>query len=552
MAKRYGPNSAKSRQTQVEIEDKRWILPSNYAGFSDKSGRSAKKLKETNRYLQRCVRLLRKYAAEDDGKRFWALADILLCRSNAFMAAVVHKTIKEWYWGMRREKLFSVLADVRKFFSSKQYQNLKIYRFYILKPNGKWRPIGAPGLATKLIHVSLDMILRTKIEQILPEFQHGFRPNRSCATATKVVLDTLRANKEWLVYEFDLKSYFNMVNSTKMFYVFKPFTLEDWKIPMRWIHAVLVGTFPILRDKVWRQEVEVQKLGPTKNPKYKHDKIISGFPQGSPLSPLLSIAVMSFLTGANQPFGKLNNRGKFIMYADDGLVISKKTDVNIKKIFDAADTARSAQFARDFEPSFGDDWHHGIELAEDKHFGKTSKFKFLGVKYDLRFPNNRQAWIDIPAGMYEEFPTGIQLRINIDTATEKELNRFVKYARYVKSKRRHWTWEIQKDSYLWYQYAGLWTGLSAILTWTLNLSGEYYPKGQKLITWLIGWPISSASSIAMSNLLEDLKFLPHYKMKSFKELGSYNYFPKWPIIESGSQVFERTVFMGTWAPQPLI
>jgi hypothetical protein len=118
---------------------------------------------------------------------------------------------------------------------------------------------------------------------------------------------------------------------------------------------VLVGTFPILRDKVWRQEVEVQKLGPTKNPKYKHDKIISGFPQGSPLSPLLSIAVMSFLTGANQPFGKLNNRGKFIMYADDGLVISKKTDVNIKKIFDAADTARSAQFARDFEPSFGDD-----------------------------------------------------------------------------------------------------------------------------------------------------------------------------------------------------
>lgn len=69
----------------------------------------------------------------------------------------------------------------------------------------------------------------------------------------------------------------------------------------------------------------------------------------------MSIAVMSFLTGANQPFGKLNNRGKFIMYADDGLVISRKPDVNIKKIFDIADTARSAMFARDAEPTFGDD-----------------------------------------------------------------------------------------------------------------------------------------------------------------------------------------------------
>jgi retron-type reverse transcriptase len=70
------------------------------------------------------------------------------------------------------------------------------------------------------------MILRTKIEEMLPNFQHGFRPGRSCATATREVIETLRKYKNRVVHEFDLKSYFNMVNSTKMFFVFKPFNQE--------------------------------------------------------------------------------------------------------------------------------------------------------------------------------------------------------------------------------------------------------------------------------------------------------------------------------------
>lgn len=549
--KRFGQKSENGGNPGKVLVDKRWRLPANYHGFSDKSGRSSIKLKRTNRYLQMCALKLDKAGRADDGTKFWTLADILLCRSNAFMAVVVHRTIKSWYWAMSREELFGIINDTRKVFCKKQFQGMKIYRYYILKRNGKWRPIGAPGLSTKLVHASLDMILRKKIEPMLPDFQHGFRPGRSCATATMEIIQALRKDVNQFVYEFDLKSFFNLVDATGLFFKWKPFTNEDWKGAMRWIHALLVGNFPIPLGP-WRQENEVHLLGPTKD-EDAPDRNLSGFPQGSPLSPLLSIATMAFVRGPNQLFGKLNNRGKFIMYADDGLIVSKKPDVNIDNIFDLEVRSKSSYWSNFHQPSdFGDDWYLGIELAKDKPYGKTAKFKFLGVNYDLRFPNNRIAYIDIPAGLYKEYPFGTQLKVNIDKASEAELQRFVNYARYSNTVNKHWNWEIKLDSYLWYNWAGLWSGLASVVVILLNWTGEYFPRAQKWVTWLVGWPVSSASSIAMTNLLEDLKFIPTYKMKSFRDLGSFTYFPKWPIIESGRQVFGRTVLMGVQAPEPMI
>jgi len=127
---------------------------------------------------------------------------------------------------MTRKEVLSTMYFVKKFLAKKQYQGLKIFRHYLLKPNGKWRPIGAPGINTKVIHTALDLILRCALEQRFPKFQHGFRPGRSCATATIEVLQELKRPGRF-VYEFDLKSYFNLINASGILLTKYPFSSPE-------------------------------------------------------------------------------------------------------------------------------------------------------------------------------------------------------------------------------------------------------------------------------------------------------------------------------------
>jgi len=103
-------------------------------------------------------------------------------------------------------------------------------------------------------------------------------------------------------------------------------------------------------------------------------RIIHGFPQGSPLSPLLSIACQIPLFGPYVPLGHLAKQGSFTMYADDGLLISEKPDIDITKYFSPTDEQLN-----------------GVILAREKPHGLTKKFKFLGVKYDISLENNKKA-----------------------------------------------------------------------------------------------------------------------------------------------------------------
>lgn len=83
-----------------------------------------------------------------------------------------------------------------------------------------------------------------------------------------------------------------------------------------------------------------------------------GFPQGSPLSPLLcnyalEKAGMGLIKG-------------LIMYADDGIVIAREMKKSIVEILEESKARMS-----------------GIELAKEKSYGETREFKFLGINYDL-------------------------------------------------------------------------------------------------------------------------------------------------------------------------
>jgi len=91
-----------------------------------------------------------------------------------------------------------------------------VKRFYVAKPGGKFRPIGAPNLGSKMVFKALEIIMRELLEDRIGNYQHGFIRERGCQTATMALIERLRQNPKAKVYEFDLKSFFNKVNPIRV------------------------------------------------------------------------------------------------------------------------------------------------------------------------------------------------------------------------------------------------------------------------------------------------------------------------------------------------
>lgn len=67
---------------------------------------------------------------------------------------------------------------------------LTLKRYYLDKgmektgvPNGKFRPIGAPTLVSRVISKSLNDMIYFVFEKDLKHFQHGYRMNKGCYSA---------------------------------------------------------------------------------------------------------------------------------------------------------------------------------------------------------------------------------------------------------------------------------------------------------------------------------------------------------------------------------
>jgi len=90
------------------------------------------------------------------------------------------------------------------------------------------------------------------------------------------------------------------------------------------------------------------------------------------------------------------------MFADDGVILTE-TDIDVKRMLRRPDILTK-----------------GIKLARDKPFGVATLFRFLGLDYDLE---NRLV-------SYTKKGTKEFLMLNIDTASEAELEALSKYAIY--------------------------------------------------------------------------------------------------------------------------
>lgn len=208
-------------------------------------------------------------------------------RANKGAGGVDGQTVAQFE--RNAEKYLANLYDALR---SGQYVPSAILRKNIPKEPGKVRPLGIPTIRDRVVQTALLRVIEPIFEVAFSHRSFGFRPNRGCKDALRVVSEKLRAGYCFVV-DADLKSYFDTIPHDKLMKLVRG-KIADNSV-LRLLEAFLKqGVLEELRE--WTPE--------------------AGTPQGAVISPLLSNLYLD-------PLDKLmeTNGREMVRYADDFVVL---------------------------------------------------------------------------------------------------------------------------------------------------------------------------------------------------------------------------------------
>src|SRR2546425_13316309 len=167
---------------------------------------------------------------------------------------------------LEKKKIREIIQAVRL----ERYQWQPARRTYVPKKNGKKRPLGLPVWSDKLLAEVIRSILDAYFEGTFSDHSHGFRPERGCHTALREIYTTWKGTT-WII-EGDIADCFGSLNHDLIYSALAEH-IQDGRF---------LNLIRKLLDAGYREE-------------WKFNKTLSGVPQGSILSPVLSNILLSKL-----------------------------------------------------------------------------------------------------------------------------------------------------------------------------------------------------------------------------------------------------------------
>ncbi len=376
----------------------------------------------------------------------------------------------------KEENVFE-LANILK---RRGYRPKPLRRIYILKRNGKKRPLGIPTMkdrAMQALHLlALEPIAETKGDTN----SYGFRKNRSCRDALSHIFNCLskKQGATW-IYEADIKGCFDNIS-----------------------HQWLLKSIPMDRQilQKWLKSGYIEQL------KFYTTK--SGTPQGGIISPTLMNLTMDGLENLIRKSFQGRNPGQkvnFIRYADDFVITAAS-----REIIENGIAPMVEQFLKD----------RGLSLSPEK-----TKFTHINDGFDFLSQNSRK----YSNGKFLQKPAKkavVEIRFKLRTIVFKNLGAKPKLLiQKLNSVLRGWTnyhkhvvsKEIFKaiDYYLW-QLLGKWCKRRhASKPWKW-IRAKYFSASGELCTFSSLEPTKKGNKIKVYKLFRAGKvpIIRHIKIKS--------------------------------------
>jgi RNA-directed DNA polymerase len=293
------------------------------------------------------------------------------------------------------------LADLHGRLHRGAYRANPSKRIYLLKPDGRKRPIGIASLEDKIVQKAVVWVLQSIYEQDFVGFSYGFRPGRGQHQALDALTVALKGNKVSWVLDADVEGFFDAIDH-KWLVKFLEHRIADQRI-LRMIRKWL--TAGISEDGEWSEST-------------------IGTPQGAVISPLLGNVFLHYVFDLwIQWWRKDRCNGKVVVvrYADDFVIGFERQD----------EAERCLEELRERFGKFGLKLHDrktrliefgrfAIERRKARGEGRPETFDFLGFTH--RCDKTRShGWFTIRR-------ESIAKRMRASLAKVKELLR----------RRRHW------------------------------------------------------------------------------------------------------------------